>query len=225
MPGAEPCPLSFATFIDLCLHLCERAEEGDRVGYEEAARELPRYIHLATNSIVSARCFADISSGLGIAVEFKHRPTKNQPARNPRLLNPLFFAAVLLMAYAGLRVRFLPTKGTQGKALLFLRLEVPNSRAPGRRIYLSRVIRDTPKDRRTPFAKDHHDYRYESLAFESPDARLPPPDLGRAEAVALAVELYASNERHLNRGFLPDFFEGLLRGVLETATRFHGGAA
>lgn len=136
-------------------------------------------------SIAKADLLKDTDGSVVVGLMFDWQPdTDEKPApQNPRIFDVLFFVALLLMTAAGARIYFHDPK-RKGTLEYYLRMGPYGSPAPGERIYIARIIRNTPAGIATPFAIEHHSYRYVHLDQAPPFNNLPAPHVGRPEADA-----------------------------------------
>lgn len=158
-----------------------------------------------------------------IGITLEHNPRKNPPATSERLLDPMFFAAVLLLDFVGVRFQYNPIT-RHDKTYYYIRAGHPSRRHGIQRVYLSRIIYNAPNDTRVPFLDDHHSYLLRDLMAWKPDGSLPRPELGREDIVALARGMHET--RLLSTDTVtPDEYDEVLRETLRVATEFHAKEA
>lgn len=198
-----------------------RCKDDDAFG-REAAR-------LCTN--VSARrgsrflIPSPIDNGLAVSTIVRHKPTLHPPTTRPREFDALFFAALVLMEVAGLRVTFQWRKDPAGrnakeKGRYYLRGGVSN--AAGMRMYVTRIILTAEPGHNTQFNEDHHSYRLRDLIQQQAGGgMLPDGKLGRQAAIDRCSESYAANCLEHHEDLSPDEYGKLLLDLLTTATIFH----
>ncbi len=205
--------------IELVRHI-QRMLHAAKTGHidHDAAIHLCDFAPLAGESITRARWRED-ENAIGVMV--KHEPLSNPPVENDRLIDPLFFAAVLLMCLAGGNIIVESTRAN-GKLYYYLRYEHPHDKSEDKRIYLIRVIADAPPNQAVRFIGDYHSLCLRNLALGAPAPRMKDPKLGRADAIKLARELYEANHPAGLEYLSPEGFEAFLTEVLTTATAYHG---
>lgn len=189
----------------------------DRLTHADIQR-LCTFWPLASGSFLDAAPYRDEEA---VAVLMNHNPQSNPPAENPRIVDALFFAAILLMCLTGGRLSIESTR-SNGKLYYYLRYEHPTALSEDMRIRLNRVLIDAPEDRAVAFIGDHHDYRLANLRLRTPIPNMQEPKLGRNAAVKLARKLYEENPPAELSYLSADGYEALLREVLEAATEYHG---
>lgn len=198
-----------------------RCKDDDAFG-REAAR-------LCTN--VSARrgsrylIPSPIDNGLAVSTIVHHKPTRHPPTTKPREFDTLFFAAVVLMEVAGLRVTFQwrkdpAVRNVKEKGRYYLRGVISN--AAGMRMYVTRIILNAAPGHSTQFNEDHHSYRLRDLIQRNGGGMLPDGQLGRRAAIDRCSESYAANCPEHHADLPPNDYRRLLTDVLSTATLVHG---
>jgi len=176
-------------------------------------------------SIVDAEPLTDEDGDAIVGLMFGWRPDDDEKPvpQNPRRFDILFAVALLLMDWAGVRVYF-HDPDRKGELEYFLRVGPHGQPRVRERIYVARMVRDTPAGVATPFASDHRSYRYKHLDQAPPRNNLPAPSVGRPDAIKLAVRCFEENFPDGLQGITAREFGELLSRVLATATAYHGEA-
>lgn len=197
-------------------HILQAARDGRLTDTD--VQRLCTFWPLASGSFLSAE---HLPGEQAVAMMMNHNPQSNPPAENPRIVDTLFFAAILLMCLTGGRLSIESTR-SNGKLYYYLRYEHPTELSEDMRIRLNRVVIDAPDDRAVAFIGDHHDYRLANLRLRAPIPNMQEPKLGRVAAIKLARKLYEENPPAELSYLSPDGYEALLQEVLQTATEYHG---
>jgi hypothetical protein len=168
-----------------------------------------------------------IDDGMAISTIVQHKPKPpHPPTTRPREFDTLFFAALILMEVAGLRVTFQWRKDpasprTQERGRYYLRGKLLSG-AAGMRMYVTRTILNAEPGHRTQFNEDHHSYRLRDLIQRNGGGLLPDGKLGRQAAIDRCSENYAANHTEHHAELPPDEYRKLLTDLLAVATIFHG---
>lgn len=197
-------------------HIVQAAKAG-RIAPAAVAR-LCDFWPLASDSFRSA---SPINGREKVGMVMNHNPQSNPPAERPRIVDAVFFAAVLLMCLPGGRISIESTR-SNGKLYYYLRYEHPTDLSEDMRIRLNRVIIDAPADSAVAFVGDHHDYSLTNLRLRAPIPSMQDPKLGRTAAIKLARSLYEASPPSGLSYLSADGYEALLTEVLEVATSYHG---
>jgi hypothetical protein len=215
---------SIAGLISHVTGMSLHATRGDAAKLLTDAKQLCDYVNSGGGgSICKAELSADADGKIVAGLMFDWLPDSDEKPipENPRRFDILFFAALVLMTAAGARIYFHDPK-RKGRLEYYLRMGPYAQPDAGDRIYVARIIRNTPAGTATPFAIDHHSYRYIHLDQAPPHNNLPPPSVGRPEAIALVQKVFEKAHPAGLDGITGDEIEKVLTRLLEAATEYHG---
>jgi len=139
----------------------------------------------------------DALSSIGINIRFNLDPERNPAPTTPRMVDLLSFIPMRMMDLVckpnsgqGFFYQDLPAS-VDGKPKYYPRYGNGTNK-PGARVYLTRIIADADVDQAACFAEDHHSLKRKDLHkhVQQGSPRLPKGELGRPDAIKLAVEMF-----------------------------------
>lgn len=225
-PSAEIHPTEFASLLEHITIMigCAKQRAHDEV---RAATQILCAQHLSKlkrgKKIMKAELI-DYRDGNAVAITLSHRPSKHNQTRNPRLLDPIFFAIVLVLEWLGASLQFQHvSKKVDGRDKFYLRERF--SEKPGERIYLARMVCDAISGTDARQENDHHSYCLADLAQRASKAkRMPDGEVGRDHAIAAARRRFEIVFPNGLNGMTGKAFEAWLRNAFQVADIYHKGA-